>query len=79
MEILNRKINETSKPSKKCNLGDHNNLRCLVTNARKNIDLTGIRNECVLVYEHNLISPIYHSIFFQTGHYSINWALFYKK
>lgn len=43
MEILNRKINGTSKHSKQCNLADHKYLKYLVT-ARNNTDLARTRN-----------------------------------
>lgn len=53
--------------SKKCNLADHNNLRCLGTDARNSTDFSKKQKlMCVLVYKHNLISFIYsYNIFFK--------------
>lgn len=59
MKILNRKINGTTKHTKRCNLADDNGLRCLITDPRNSIDISKDQKLYVLTYGHTLIYIVY--------------------
>lgn len=59
MKILNRKINGTTKHTKKCSLSDDNSLKCLITDARNSTDVSKNQKLYVLIYGHTLIYIVY--------------------